>query len=248
MTLLVHAIIRAEDGQLAGLAQHGARVVADDVVAAVVSDVAGEIDERDAAPHLELLSALAETIPALPVSFATVAPDDEAVRRELLRPAGEVLRRQVESVADLIEVRLRVHFDEQTSLRAVVAEDEQLRRLSQASRAEAPGGSALLTLGEQVVTRLTDRHASMFWALVAPVVEIADRVQVLAQDHERQAAAFLLVRGHLPDMDAAVARMREALPANARLDYVGPLPPLAFLADVLAETAADQQRSSGWGW
>jgi hypothetical protein len=85
MVLLVHGIVRSEDADLVdvrvpeGLRPRG---VIGGLLAAVVSPAPDrDLTADDAAPHLDLLVAVvAQGLPVLPVSFGTVAPDDDAVR------------------------------------------------------------------------------------------------------------------------------------------------------------------------
>lgn len=85
-------------------------------LAVVVADVRG-----DAVSHLDVLCELVRTGPLLPLRFGTVAPDDDAVRAEVLR-AG--LASQLDRLDGLVEVRVQLEFDERPRARgtALLAE------------------------------------------------------------------------------------------------------------------------------
>lgn len=248
MTLLVHAVIRTEDRPFVADEHPSARVVAEPDVAAVVSDVREQVDESDAPAHVELLSSLATSIPALPLTFATTASDEEAVRSEVLRPGAATFRQQLEALTDVVEVRIRVRFDEEASLSAIAqADGEELRRLKQATLAAGAGVAARMSLGEEIARRMRARQAASFWALVGPASDVAERVTVLERDAQFS-VALLLRRDRLPDMDGAVATMRGSGGEATDIEYVGPLPPLTFLPELLDESEPSRDRQSRWGW
>jgi hypothetical protein len=248
MALLVHAIIRAEDASAVPPLPPGTQVVTEPDVGAVISPVQDPVEEQDAGPHLELLSQLSTAIPALPLTFATVAPDEQTVRTDVLRPAASTLRQQVEALTDHVEVRIGVRFDEEASLATVAAaDDEGLRQLRQASQ-QSGGIAARMALGEEIARRMRDAHGAAFWELVAPARDLADRLTVIEGDEQQLWAALLLQRDRLPAMDATVAAMRAAALGEADIEYVGPLPPLTFLPELLDESQTSRDDPSPWGW
>lgn len=248
MALLVHAIIRAEDVPSVASLHPGARMVTERDVAAVVSQVQGDVGEQDAGPHLELLSQLSTAIPALPLRFATVADDEQVVRGDVLRPAAGTLRQQVEALADRVEVRIGIRFDEAASLAAVAgADDEELRRLRQVSQ-RSDGVAARMALGEEIARRMREAHEASFWELIAPARDLAQRLSVIEGDDQQLWAALLLSRDRLPAMDATVAAIRATALGEAEIEYVGPLPPLAFLPELIDDSRASGDQPSPWGW
>ena len=88
----------------------GVRAVVGDGLAVVVADLrADSRADVDAVSHLDVLCELVCTGPVLPLRFGTVAPDDDAVRAEVLR-AG--LAPQLDRLDGLVEVRVQLEFDE----------------------------------------------------------------------------------------------------------------------------------------
>jgi hypothetical protein len=221
VALLVHGVVRADDASESEGATHArfarTRVVVAPGVGALVSDAPGELSEDDAVAHLELLAATVATIPILPVPFGTVAPDEAAVRDEVLLPAAEDLLQRLDAVADLVELRVDFRFDEEASLRAVAQGDSDIRRLAERSRAPGAGLVERMALGEAVAARLAHYHAALAEEWAQRLGETAERSQALRADERVMRTAFLVRRDRIAEHDRAVAQLRAQIADSAEV-------------------------------
>jgi hypothetical protein len=248
--LIVHGVLREPDGQALDRLGTGSvhpRVVAAGGLAAAVSEAPDSgLTADDAVAHLDLLVALAADVPVLPLPLGTTAPDEDAVREEMLTPAADRLEQQLAAVADLVEVRLDVLFDTDALVADIRRSDPEIERLAARSRARGAGLSERMALGEAVAARVADAEAALLEEWTAELAAIAQRVAVLEADEQVRRTAFCLRREHLPDADAAVGRLRAAAAGRAGVEYVGPLPLYSFLDD--PPPPAGPAPRSRWGW
>jgi hypothetical protein len=200
----------------------------------------------DAVAHLDLLVALAADVPVLPLPLGTTAPDDDAVREEVLTPAADRLEQQLAAVADYVELRLDVAFDTDAVVAEIALGNPEIERLAARSRARGAGLSERMALGEAVAELVADEEAVRTAQWTAELASIAERSAVLAADEQTRRTAYLVRRERLADADAAVARLRADAEGVAAIEYVGPLPVYSFLDDLPAgEQPASRSR---WGW
>jgi hypothetical protein len=248
--LIVHGVLREHDGQVLDRVDTGSvhpRVVAAGGLAAAVSEAPDSgLTADDALAHLDLLVALAADVPVLPLPLGTTAPDDDAVREEMLTPAADRLEQQLAAVADLVEVRLDVLFDIDSLVADARRTDPEIERLAARGRAPGAGFSERMALGEAVAARVADVEAALLEEWTAELTAIAQRVAVLEADEQVRRTAFCLRREQLPEADAAVGRLRAAAAGRAGVEYVGPLPLYSFLDD--PPPASEPAPRSRWGW
>ncbi|MGY1781598.1 GvpL/GvpF family gas vesicle protein [Geodermatophilus sp. SYSU D01036] len=249
--LLVHGVVREADAAAVGRVPPGRlqqpRAVVAGPLAAVVSDAPdGELVGDDAVAHLDLLVTLVVTVPVLPLPFGTVAPDEDAVRAEVLEPSADELAQRLDAVADLVELRLDLDFDTDASVAAVSRDDPDIARL--AARARVPGASLAdrMAVGEAVAARVADRQAELAATWTQELSGVAEQSRELHVDEQVSRTAYLVRRGRLDDADAAVARLREAAAGSASVEYVGPMPVYSFLDDVVV--GSQPAPRSRWGW
>jgi len=247
--LLVHGLLRADDREVVGQVDAGSvhpRVVEAGGLAAAVSEVPDRgLTEDDAVAHLDLLVALVADVPVLPLPLGTTAPDDDAVREEVLTPAADELERRLAAIADLVELRLDLVFDTDALVADIAAADPDIERLAARSRAPGAGMADRMALGEAVAARVADAEAGLAGTWTEELAAMAEQSAVLSADEQSRRMAFCVRRERLADADAAVARLREAADGRAGVEYVGPLPVYSFLDDVPADEPA---RRSRWGW
>ncbi|CAO5160737.1 Gas vesicle synthesis protein GvpL/GvpF [Frankia sp. AiPs1] len=232
------------------------RLVRSGPLAAVVSATAdiGEIGEQEAVRHLEILQGLLADGPVLPVRLGTVAPDDSAVRAEVLEPVRDSLPERLDAIEGLVELHLDVGEAEESELAETVGAT---------SLAHAPPPQDLdgrLQLGQQiaelVVARRTEQAREILDALCPLTHADRPRRHHGGPEDPLLSWAFLVPAEALADFDTAVDRVRAALP-HLTIEYVGPLPAVDFvdfpdrvLTDAQpAATGGDTFDGSGrWGW
>jgi Gas vesicle synthesis protein GvpL/GvpF len=248
--LIVHGLLREHDGQVLDRVDIGSvhpRVVAAGGLAAAVSEAPDSgLTADDAVAHLDLLVALANDVPVLPLPLGTTAPDDDAVREEILTPAADKLEQQLAAIAELVEVRLDLAFDTDALVADVREGDPAIERLAARSRAAGAGLADRMALGEAVAARVAGAEAALYEEWTAELAGLAERVAVLQADEQVRRTAFCLRRDRLPDADAAVVRLRAAAAGLAGVEYVGPLPLYSFLDD--PPRAPEPAPRSRWGW
>jgi hypothetical protein len=248
--LLVHGLLRAEDREVVGEVDAGPvhpRFVEAGGLAAAVSEAPDHgLTEDDAVAHLDLLVALVADVPVLPLPLGTTAPDDDAVREEVLTPAADELERRLAAVADHVELRLDLSFDTDAVVADIAAGDPDIERLAARSREPGAGMADRMALGEAVAARVADAEAILAGTWTDELAGLSERSAVLAADEQGRRMAFCVRRERLADADAAVARLREAVGARAEVEYVGPLPVYSFIDDL--EPAPEQPPRSRWGW
>lgn len=245
--LAVHGLIRTADR---ADVDHGqsvhVRAVTCGQVAAVVSTVPDEgVTEEDAVPHLDLLIALVARVPVLPLALGTVAPDDDAVREQILAPELERFERQLDALQDVVELRVELAFDLDATA-AAVAGDPEIRALRRAAGAPGAGMGERMALGEAVAQRVAERTDSLTEEWTRELAGLATSSRVLSAREQGARIALLVRRDQLPDADDAVSRLREAADGQAAVEYVGPLPAYSFLDEVVAPPSP--RTTSRWGW
>ncbi|MEU8631762.1 GvpL/GvpF family gas vesicle protein [Amycolatopsis sp. NPDC048633] len=123
--------------------------------------VVGE-PEPDPAVHLAVVSALVEGGPVLPVRFGTVADDEDAVRDEVLAPAADEYRADLDRLDGLAEVHVCLRFTEPGSAWRSARSDGLLMEVAERARdsvALPAGDSAderwafLVGMGDLLVVR-----------------------------------------------------------------------------------------------
>jgi Gas vesicle synthesis protein GvpL/GvpF len=248
--LLVHGVLREHDSDVLQRLDAGSvrpRIVTAGAVAAAVSEAPeSELSSDDAVAHLDLLVALAADVPVLPLPLGTTAPDDDAVRDEVLTPSADELERQLAAIADLVEVRLDLSFDTEVLVTEISRGDAEIERLAARSRSRGAGMSERMALGEAVAQRVADAEASMVEEWTAELASVAERFVVLSSDEQVHRTAYCVRRERLAEADAAVARLRAAAAKRADVQYVGPLPVYSFLDE--PPPSREPETRSRWGW
>ncbi len=247
MMLHLYAVVGAEHPlpESLGLRGRPLRLVRSADLAVVVSplDATEPATDEDAVAHLDVLSALVADGPIVAMRFGTVAPDDDAVRTEVLRPSRQLFEENLRARADVVEVLVSVYFDENAALGTVWTTRDRRR----APSAERDSVAGRIALGEQVADRLAERVRDWGERLLTPVTDQAEAVVVLdAPEYTAVRYALLVHRDDITAVDAEMRRMPLAAEKGAvpcEIEYIGPLPPLDFPVE-----STPDEGSSRWGW
>lgn len=249
MPLLVYGVIRSSHQNLDSLAdaarERGVDVVHKGPLAAVVHEIPEDVglDDDDAEAYLESLVALLPGGPVLPVQFGTVAPDEDAVRREILEAGEEDLVPCLDKLEGLVEVRLSIAANAEAELERLFEIWPDMRRTV---RAHGHDGDLeyRVELGREASVRLAERRDALSDRLLARLADRAEAFAHLAAFSVTQLRHAYLVRSeHLSAFDDEVRQLCEGLGEGYDVEYVGPLPAFDF-----TDVEVTQEEPSRWGW
>jgi hypothetical protein len=212
------------------------RLVRQNGLVAVVSDAPVELraKRRDLEAHHGVVDSLYGHGPVLPLRFGTMAPDDDAVRRELAASASryaELLRR----LDGHVEVNVKARHDEREVLADMLAGNPALAERNEALRATGGGGyQEQVAFGEQVAAVMEQRRRHDAERVVAGLRPHAADVRLAPPvDGCFVNASFLVVRAKVAEFETTASRLRDEQPTYAEVRVSGPLPPYSFVdADV----------------
>ncbi|WP_336322028.1 GvpL/GvpF family gas vesicle protein [Streptomyces lavendofoliae] len=207
------------------------RVLKHGALAVLVSDAPEDLrpKRRDLMAHQNVLAEAGAAGAVLPMRFGGVSPDDDAVLAVLGDREEHYLER-LRALDDKVEYNVKASHDEEAVLHRVLADNPELRKLSEANRA-AGGGTyeQKLALGERVAAAVQQR-------------EVSDAV-LLQQALEAEAAdvrpgpesggwlaniSFLVERDRADGFVAAIDKLQQAH-HHLVLQVNGPLPPYSFV-------------------
>lgn len=256
MALYVYGIMRTGDAPQAVSAARRADAEAADAIehgplSALVSKIAhGELRMRRERilAHANVLQAVFEHGPVLPLRLGTLMPDADTVVREMLEPRSEALARRLDTLADKGEMQVKATYTEEPLLRSILAQDPVLRRAVERSRGlpQAATHFEQMRIGEAIAAAVQARRGSDGDALLDALRPLAIAVSVAAPHHERAVlnAAFLVGSEELGPFDAAVERLSEER-AEIEFKLIGPLPPYSF-AEREWEAVDGERTGAGW--
>jgi hypothetical protein len=198
----------------------------------VVSDVPEGLRarRRDLLAHQELLLALAQDGPVLPMRFGMISESEESVRRQLESAERDHLS-SLERLGGRLEMNLKALpvQDSAAALAALICQDSHVRRLREEARLR-PGYEANVRLGEAVAAGLTRRAAEV-------AERVRDELAALAEASTPGPevagcvvnTSFLVAGPKLDRFRAAAQRLAAAHRDRAELRITGPLPCYSFV-------------------
>lgn len=211
-------------------------LIASEGVAAIVSELSdGELrmGRAEMQAHSQVLEQALARGTVLPMRFGVVMAGDVAVRSHLLDAHRDELSSQLQELAGKVELTVRATYEEDTLMREVVREDQDVRRLRDSLRGTPEDATyyGRIELGERVaqaVERKRERDQDEILEALAP---LALDVRLGQPAHERIAlsASFLIEEQRMQEFDAAVESVAAAQANRMRLKYIGPLPPHSFV-------------------
>ncbi|MGW7531095.1 GvpL/GvpF family gas vesicle protein [Amycolatopsis sp. NPDC054798] len=227
----------AEVGDLRGVGPSSApaRVLpAGDSLRAVVGDVEGELrpKRRDVLAHQEILQALCESGPTLPMRFGVVADDDTAVAKEI-EAKSEVYTAVLQRVRGHVEMNVKAVHREDAVLGQILAGDEEIRNLAASLREDAGRGQAeQVRFGELVAGRLEEREAEDAEAILGYLLPLASEHSLGPRvDGCFFNCSFLVPKEKTAAFQEAVQRLTTLVEEVAEVRAQGPLPPYSFTED-----------------
>ena len=216
-----------------GVAAAPVRAVTSGDLAALVSALpAGQlrVRRRDLLSHLRVLEEAHAAGTIIPCAFGMLLPSEEAVRAEFLEPRRDELHALLRRLDGLVQLNVRVSYDEDVVLREVVEADPTIAQLREQTQELGDAGYHLrIRLGELVAAAVAQRRerdsGELLERLETKVVDVAvdDPGQELVLK-----ASFLVARDRVDAFDRELAKVAEEQAPRLLIDTVGPLPPTAF--------------------
>jgi hypothetical protein len=230
----VHGVA-AEDAR-AVIEGAGARAVAHDGLAAIVTDAAGETRAATLMRrHWDVLEAVAATATVVPVQFGTAMAGGDAVAAEFLAPRREQLLARLASLDGKVQLSVKGAYDEEKLLRSVVEGSPAVAQLRERVRglSEDAGRHERIRLGELVaaeVERRRERDAGLLHEQLDPLAVATSR-EAAGGLQAAVNSAFLVERSRMAEFAEAVDAAATELGDRIELRLLGPLPPYSFVAE-----------------
>jgi hypothetical protein len=224
------------------------RMVSSGPLAAPVSEIPSDfaVAESDAHAHLHVLTGLLRDGPVIPLRLGTVAPDDDAVRVEVLDAQRAAMVQRLDSLDGLVELHVDADDDEEEAIAAVAT-------AAPGAGAQSLDLEAKLEFGEQIAALLMEHRRGLAEQILADLrpIAVTDTPRSLIQGPEDPVLrwAFLVKQDDLKIFDEAVVGVRSKHPSLA-IHYVGPVPAAHFV-DWQTSSEPDDDNFSGqghWGW
>ncbi|WP_030408041.1 GvpL/GvpF family gas vesicle protein [Streptomyces albus] len=221
------------------------RVLERDGLVALVSDAPDDLKpkRRELLAHQQVLAQASAERPVLPMRFGSVSQDDATVGAVLAERAGH-FRERLDALEGKVEYNIKASHDQEAVLHLVMADNPELRAMSEANRA-AGGGTyeQKLQLGEKVAQAVQDREGEdaallrrALEPLAAEISEGPDSMGWLAN------LSVLVDREGADGLLAAIEELGTSAP-QLDLKANGPLPPYSFVEK--SDAAADATASAG---
>ncbi|MGV9500064.1 GvpL/GvpF family gas vesicle protein [Streptomyces sp. NPDC003642] len=205
------------------------RLLTEAGLCAAVSDAPASVRarRRDLMAHQAVLGELAAQGPVLPMRFAVLTPEADALRTQL-RDDRAHLTAQLDGVRDCVEMNVKGTVVP-GCFADLVRRDEALRALARRTR-QRPGYEANVRLGEALAKGIARAARDAARQVLARLAGLAVRTAGGPVDDEQVLSTSFLVR------TADERRFREAVAAQARdvgdrleLSVTGPLPCYSFV-------------------
>ncbi|MDF3145628.1 MULTISPECIES: GvpL/GvpF family gas vesicle protein [unclassified Streptomyces] len=215
------------------------RVLKEGALAAVVSDAPEGLrpKRKELLAHSTVLAEAGAGGCVLPMRFGSVAPDDDTVTG-VLAERVEHYKERLGALDGKVEYNVKATHAEEAVLHRVLAENPEIRAMTQANR-QTGGGSyeERLRLGEMVVAAVKAQEAEDATDVQHTLEPVADAVSVGPESTGWLAnVSFLVDRGSAETFMTAVEQLRKGHP-HLDLRVNGPLPPYSFVEPGPAEPA-----------
>lgn len=211
-------------------------------IAAVVSNAPIRkytLSRENSLAHERAIEKVMAEYPVLPVRFATVAEDEEKVRR-ILQKEYDRFRDLLDKMRDKKELNLKAIYREDVIYKDILEKYEDIRVLKEkvAAHQSEKMHFQLMQIGEmveQALQREREKHKDQILSILQPLAE-----EVKANDTYGELmiinAAFLVHKQKEPEFDWEVEGLVDKYDEKMRFKYVGTLPPFNFV-NLVIDTA-----------
>jgi len=208
-------------------------------IAAVVSDAPltrYRVSRENTLAHQRAIEAVMVEQPVLPVRFATVAEDEEKVRR-ILKAEYDRFKQLLAEVSDKVELGLKATFIEGIIYESILAKYESIRRLRNKLTELPPDRTHYerMRVGQMVEEALLTEKQLVADDILNALSSLAAQVKTNDPYGELMIlnAAFFVPRCREADFDRRVQELGEKYAETVRFKYVGVMPPFNFVTLML---------------
>ncbi|MFF5563032.1 GvpL/GvpF family gas vesicle protein [Streptomyces sp. NPDC012623] len=207
------------------------RTVRTGALGAVVSDTPPGLraKRRDLVAHQSVLDRLMADGAVLPMRFGLVGPDDDQVLTVLEAERDGYTARLAE-LDGCLEYNLKVARAEESLLREVLAESEEVRRLNEYTRQNPGAQDEKMRLGERLSQEIETRQSALAGDMLDVLTPLAERSS--AADPSKAHflnVSFLVKRDGAAAFSQAVYEESERRGDDYEFTLSGPLPPYSFV-------------------
>ncbi|HUA30429.1 MAG TPA: GvpL/GvpF family gas vesicle protein [Streptosporangiaceae bacterium] len=186
----------------------------------------------DLRTHARVVEAAARSSAILPLQFGAVMADNDAVHAELLEPYQEEFADRLARLRECDQFTVKGRYEGDVALREVVAEEPDIRRLSERlrDRDEVASRGGNIQLGEMVARALECKREADAEVVAEALAEHAAAMAEHPSEAPDVAAdmAFLVPRARQRGFEGAAEALAHQWQGRIRLRLVGPLPPYDF--------------------
>ncbi len=251
----IYCVTRADavpaEGQalaVPGIGGKPVRAVPYSDLAAIVSDSpfdTYDVTRENLMAHEQVVEQAMQRSDVLPVSFGTVAEDDQAVKQQLLAPAFDDLHQRLDVVHGRIELGVKVLWEKDRFFADLAAEDEAIRTLRDQIADTTPEETydERTQLGELIaaaIERKREQDAAAVLNVLQPLA-VDVRVNQILMDLMVLNGAFLVDKQQIPAFERQLDALRQSESGRLLIQYSGPLPPYNFVGLAPAEESEESQ-------
>lgn len=210
------------------------RAVGFEDLVAVVSDATQsryDISRENATAHEQAVQEAMERGDVLPLSFGTVARNDQDVVERLLKPKFDELHQQLERVRRRVQLNLKVLWSQERLFAEILAENEPIRALREVVAAGEASYDDRIELGQLTEEAISSKREQEAQSLLDTLRPLAAEVKInpILSDMMVLNAAFLVEASRMKDFDTQVSKLEESQAGRAIFRFVGPVPPYDFV-------------------
>ncbi|WP_418960666.1 GvpL/GvpF family gas vesicle protein [Streptomyces tritici] len=206
------------------------RSVKEGSLCAVVSELTRELTAKrdDVEAHHTVQDRLWADGVTLPLGFGFTAEDEDVVHA-VLREGADLYAERLEELKDRVEFNVKGILDEDTALRQIVGESDDVRRLNDATREGGGTYEDRLELGRLVNEAVQAKQQALAESVLA---ELRPQIHAERSEPSQQYfvnSSFLVDRDRADEFAKTAGRLADDGPDGVELRIRGPLPPYSFV-------------------
>ena len=231
---------------LPGIGGKPVRTIPYSDLAAVVSDSpfdTYDVTRENLMAHEQVVEKVMEQSDVLPVSFGTVADNDQAVQQQLLAVALDDMHQALDMVHGRVELGVKVMWEKNRLFAEIAAEDQSINALLAQITGTTPEETydERTQLGELIsaaIERKRDQDAPVILQALQPLAVDA-RVNEILTDLMVLNASFLVDKQQVQTVQAQVDALRQQQAERLLFQFAGPLPPYSFVSIIVGKENQD---------